>query len=216
MTEHNFDHMRRAMIANLLRTTGTNDPRVLAAFGEVPRERFVPQGRLPLAYADALVPLKPGRDMNNPLALGRLLTEAAVRPGERALVVGAATGYAAAIVSRLAGHVVAVEEDADLAAFAREALQGYPVTLVEGPLTAGHAEGAPYDLILIDGAVELVPDALIAQLVDGGRVAVAMLDEGVSRLSIGRKAGMGFGTAAFSDAAAAILPGFAKPKAFSF
>jgi protein-L-isoaspartate(D-aspartate) O-methyltransferase len=216
MTEHNYEHMRRAMIANLLRTTGTNDPRVLAAFGEVARERFVPRERLPLAYADALVPLKPGRDMNNPMALGRLLTEAATREGERALVVGAATGYAAAILSRLVGSVVAVEEDADLAAFAREALAGFPVTLVEGPLAQGHAAGGPYDLILIDGAVEFVPDALVAQLVDGGRVAAAVLEEGVSRLSIGRKAGEGFGTAAFSDAAAAILPGFARPKAFSF
>jgi protein-L-isoaspartate(D-aspartate) O-methyltransferase len=216
MTEHNYKHMRRAMIANLLRTTGTNDPRVLAAFGEVARERFLPHERLPLAYADALVPLKPGRDMNNPMALGRLLTEAATREGERALVVGAATGYAAAILSRLVGSVVAVEEDADLAGFARDALAGYPVTLVEGPLAQGHAAGGPYDLILIDGAVEFVPDALVAQLVDGGRVAAAVLEEGVSRLSIGRKAGEGFGTAAFSDAAAAILPGFTRPRAFSF
>ena len=85
MTEQNFEHMRRAMIASQLRTTGTNDPRVLAAMGEVPRERFVPRDRLPLAYADALVPLKPGRDLNPPMALGRLLTQAAPREGEKAL-----------------------------------------------------------------------------------------------------------------------------------
>ena len=216
MTEHNFDHMRRAMISNLLRTTGTNDPRVLAAFGEVARERFVPSGRIALAYADALVPLKPGRDMNNPMALGRLLTEAAPRQGERAMVVGAATGYAAAILSRLVGNVVAVEEDLELASFARQALSGYPVTLVEGPLAEGHAEAAPYDLILIDGAVEFIPDALIAQLVDGGRIAAAILDQGVSRLSVGRKAGEGFGAVAFTDAAAAVLPGFVRPRTFTF
>jgi protein-L-isoaspartate(D-aspartate) O-methyltransferase len=216
MTEHNFEHMRRAMIANLLRTTGTNDPRVLAAVGEVARERFVPQARIALAYADALVPLKPGRDLNNPLALGRLLTEAAPQEGERALVIGAATGYSAAVLSRLVGSVVAVEEDEELAAFARDALAAYPVTLVQGPLNEGHREGAPYDLILIDGAVEFVPDALIAQLKDGGRLAAAMLDNGVSRLSLGRKAGEGFGTAAFSDAAAAVLPGFVKRKTFNF
>ena len=216
MTEHNFDHMRRAMIANLLRTTGTNDARVLAAFGEVARERFVPRGRIALAYADALVPLKPGRDMNNPMALGRLLTEAAPQPGERALVVGAATGYAAAILSRLAGSVVALEEDDELAAFARDALADYPVKLAVGPLAEGHEEGAPYDLILVDGAVEFIPDSLIEQLVDGGRIAAAILDQGVSRLSIGRKAGKGFGSAAFTDAAAAVLPGFARPKTFNF
>ena len=216
MTEHNFEHMRRAMIANLLRTTGTNDPAVLAAVGEVPRERFVPEERIAMAYADALVPLTPGRDLNNPMALGRLLTEASPRKGERALVIGAATGYAAAVLSRLVGPVVAVEEDAELAAFARSALAGYPVTLVEGPLSEGHPAGGPYDLILVDGAIEIVPDALIAQLTDNGRMAVAMLDNGVSRLSLGRKAGEGFGTAAFTDAAAAMLPGFAKPKTFTF
>jgi protein-L-isoaspartate(D-aspartate) O-methyltransferase len=216
MTEHNFEHMRRAMIANLLRTTGTNDPRVLAAVGEVARERFVPRERIALAYADAVVPLKPGRELNNPLALGRLLTEAAPEDGERALVIGAATGYAAAVMSRLAGTVVAVEEDPELAAFAREALADYPVTLVEGPLGEGHAAGGPYDVILIDGAVEFVPAALIAQLKDNGRIAVAMLENGVTRLSLGRKAGDGFGTAAFSDAAATILPGFVKPKTFTF
>ena len=216
MTEHNFDHMRRAMIANLLRTTGTNDPRVLAAFGEVPRERFLPKNRIALAYADALVPLKPGRDLNNPLALGRLLTEAALREGERAMVIGAATGYSAALLSRLVGPVVAVEEDAELAAFARDALADYPVTVVEGPMQAGHAPGAPYDFILIDGAVEFVPDALVEQLVDGGRLAVPVLEGGMGRLSIGRKAGEGFGLAAYSDAAAAVLPGFQRPRAFSF
>jgi protein-L-isoaspartate(D-aspartate) O-methyltransferase len=216
MTEHNFDHMRRAMIANQLRTTGTNDPRVLAALGEIPRERFVPEERLAMTYTDAPVPLKPGRDLNNPMALGRMLTEASPQRGERALVVGAATGYAAALLSRLVGSVVALEEDAELVAFAREALADYPVTLIEGALTQGHQAGAPYDLILIDGAVEFVPDALIAQLVDGGRMAVAMLQQGVSRLSIGRKAGEGFGTAAFSDVAAAVLPGFSKPKGFNF
>jgi len=162
------------------------------------------------------VPLKPGRDLNNPMALGRMLTEASPQRGERALVVGAATGYAAALLSRLVGSVVALEEDAELVAFAREALADYPVTLVEGPMTQGHQAGAPYDLILIDGAVEFVPDALIDQLVDGGRMAVAMLQQGVSRLSIGRKAGEGFGTAAFSDVAAAVLPGFSKPKGFNF
>jgi protein-L-isoaspartate(D-aspartate) O-methyltransferase len=216
MTEHNFDHMRRAMIASQLRTTGTNDPAVLAAMGEVPRERFVPKERIALAYADALVPLTPGRDLNNPMALGRLLTEASPRKGERAMVIGAATGYAAAVLARMVGPVVAVEEDPELAAAARAALAGSEVTLVEGPLTQGHGAMAPYDLILIDGAVEYVPEALVRQLADGGRLASALLDEGVTRLAIGRKAGDGFGMAAFADAAAAVLPAFVRPRAFTF
>jgi protein-L-isoaspartate(D-aspartate) O-methyltransferase len=216
MTEHNFEHMRRSMIATQLRTTGTNDPRVLAAMGEVPRERFVPAERVSLAYADAIVPLKPGRDFNSPMALGRLLTEAAPRPGERALVVAAATGYAAAVLARLVGPVLALEEDEDLAALARENLAGSGARLVEGPLARGWAADSPYDLILIDGAVETVPEALIGQLADGGRLAAGLLENGVTRLAIGRRAGEGFGMAAFADAAAAILPGFAKPRAFTF
>jgi protein-L-isoaspartate(D-aspartate) O-methyltransferase len=216
MTEHNFDHMRRAMIASQLRTTGTNDPRVLAAMGEVPRERFLPPARASLAYADALVPLKPGRDFNSPMALGRLLTEAAARPGERVLVVAAATGYAAAVMARLAGPVTALEEDSELAAQARANLVGTGVDLVEGPLTEGCPDRAPYDLILIDGAVECVPYPLVSQLADGGRLATGLLENGVTRLAIGRRAGEGFGIAAFADAAAAILPGFARPSTFKF
>lgn len=216
MTEHNFEHMRRAMIASQLRTTGTNEPAVLAAMGEVARERFVPAGRIALAYADALVPLKPGRQLNNPMALGRLLTEAAPEKAARALVVAAATGYAAAVVAKLVASVVALEEDPELAAAAREALAGTGVTLVEGPLIAGHADGAPYDLILIDGAVEFVPQALIDQLKDGGKLATGIVEDGVTRLALGRKAGEGFGVAAFADAAAVILPGFVRPKKFTF
>ena len=216
MTEHNFDDMRAAMTACQLRTTGTNDPRVLAAMGEVPRERFVPEARLPLAYADALVPLGGGRELNSPMALGRLLTEAAPRRGERVLAVAVATGYAAAVLARLVGPLVAVEEDQALAAAARANLAGSGVELVEGPNKEGWRAGAPYDLILIDGAVESVPEALVGQLADGGRLAAGLVENGITRLAIGRRAGEGFGMAAFADAAAAILPGFARPRAFTF
>ena len=193
MTEHNFEHMRKAMIASQLRTTGVNDPAVLAAIGEVARERFVPAERVALAYADTVVPLKDGRDLNSPMALGRLLTELAPQQGERALVIGAATGYAAAVMARLTGSVVAVEEDAELAGAARQALAGTGVELVEAPLIAGAPQGAPYDVILIDGAVEFVPQAIVEQLKDGGRLAASILAEGVTRLAIGRWAGEGFG-----------------------
>jgi protein-L-isoaspartate(D-aspartate) O-methyltransferase len=216
MTEHNFEHMRRAMVASQLRTTGTNDPAVLAAMGEVPRERFVPPRRTAVAYADALVPLGGGRQLNSPMALGRLLTEAAPEEAARALVIGAATGYAAAVIAKLVPSVVAVEEDPELAATARAALAGTGVTLIEGPLVAGHAAGAPYDLILIDGAVEQVPQALIDQLKDEGKLATGIVENGVTRLALGRKAGEGFGLAAFADAAAAVLPQFDRPKAFTF
>ena len=216
MTEHAFDHMRRAMVASQLRTTGVNDPRVVAAMGEVPRERFVPEDRVAMAYADALVPLGNGRELNSPLALGRTLTEAHLRGDEHALVIGAATGYAAAVLARLVRSVVAVEEEPELVRFARSALAGSGVELVEGPLPRGCPERAPYDFILIDGAVEQVPQAIVDQIADGGEIALALLDEGVSRLSVGRVVAGAFGTTAFSDAAAAVLPGFCKPRGFSF
>ena len=216
MTEHNFEHMRRAMVANSLRTTGINDPRVLAAIGAVPRERFVPPERVPIAYADTSVPLGNGRELNSPLSFGRMLSEVNPQEDERALLVGAATGYPAAVLARLVKSVVAVEEDGDLVDFACNALRGTHVTLVQGPLADGYADGGPYDLILIDGAVEFVPDALVQQLVDGGRMALALLDRGVTSIAIGRRVGDAFGVAPITDTATAVLPGFTKPRAFSF
>lgn len=216
MTEHSFDQMRRAMVASQLRTTGVNDPRVVAAMGEVPRERYLPADRRALAYADALVPLDHGRELNTPMALGRMLTEAHLRGHERALVIGAATGYSAAVLDRLVGSVVAVEEVPELAEFARAALSGTKVKMVEASLPQGYPDGAPYDFILIDGAVEYVPQPIVDQIADGGEIALALLDDGVSRLSVGRVVSGAFGTTAFSDAAAAVLPGFEKPRGFSF
>ena len=216
MTEHNFEQMRRAMVSNSLRTTGVSDARVLAAMGAVPRERFVPPEKVPVAYADNPVALTRDRELNSPLALGRMLTEAAPREEDRALVVGAATGYAAAVLERLVASVVALEEDPDLVAVAHTRLADTGVQLVHAPLAGGYPAGAPYDLILIDGAVEYIPDALIAQLKDGGRLAVALLDQGISRIAIGRRAGEGFGLAPVTDRASAILPGFLKPRVFTF
>lgn len=216
MSEPLYVDMRKAMVANQLRTTGVNDPEVLAAFGAVPREWFVPAERRALAYSDAMVPLGGGRKLNSPMALGRLLTEADPRPADHVLLVGAATGYAAALLARLAGSVVALEEDAALVAQARESLAGTTVSVVEGPLTEGHAAAAPYDLIVIDGAIEYVPQPLVQQLAPTGRLVTALLDQGVSRISIGRRGGEGFGVASVADVASTILPGFAKPRAFSF
>jgi len=216
MTELSFEPMRRAMVASQLRTTGVNDPRVVHAMGEVARERFVPAERGAIAYADTTVPLANGRGLNPPMALGRLLTEAGLEGHERALVVGAGTGYAAAVLAKLVGTVTALEEDKALLAQAGEALAGTGVTLVEGPLAEGWAAGGPYDYILIDGAVEYLPEAIVAQAADNGRIALAQLDRGVTRLAIGRVVGGAFGLTTFADAAVAILPGFERPRSFTF
>jgi protein-L-isoaspartate(D-aspartate) O-methyltransferase len=214
VTEQNFEQMRRAMVVSQLRTTGVSDARVVAAMGAVPRERFVPAGKAKLAYADMALPIGGGRALNPPMVTGRLLTEAQVVPGDHALVVGAATGYTAALLERLGATVVALEEDADLLAIGRQAVPG--AIWVNGALAAGSAEGAPYSLILLDGAVEEIPQALIDQLAEGGRLVGALIEDGVARLVSGTRVGRGFGTRAFADADTAHLPGFARPAAFSF
>lgn len=216
MTEQNFEAMRQAMVASQLRTTGVSDVRVVAAMGAVPRERFVPADRAGVAYVDATVPLGGGRDLNTPMALGRMLSEAAPRATDKALLIGAATGYAAAVLNRLVTSVVAVEEDAALLAAAKTALKDSGVKLITGALAVGHKAGAPYDLIIIDGAIEHVPEALVAQLAENGRLVCAILDRGVARISIGRRGGSGFGMVAVADMASASLPGFANTPIFTF
>jgi protein-L-isoaspartate(D-aspartate) O-methyltransferase len=213
VTEQNYEQMRQAMVASQLRTTAVNDPRVVAAMGKVPRERFVPEGQAALAYLDKSLSLGGGRAMPSPMVTGRLLTEARVRETDRVLVIGAGSGYSAAVLAELAASVVALEEDAELAG---KAPLPANVTRVQGPLAKGWAKGAPYDLILFDGAVEHVPPAIIDQLADGGRIAAPVLDNGVTRLEIGRKAGGGFGMLSFADAEAPVLPGFTVAKGFTF
>ena len=182
-----------------------------------PREAYLPEERRSAAYIDRAVPLGGGRALNPPLATARLIVEAAPQPGERVLLIGAATGYAAALLARLGCDVIAVEEDAALAARARTLLGEYTNVRIEtGPLAKGHAKGAPYDLLFIDGAAEVLDDALIGQLRIDGRAVFARVDAGVTRLCIGTRTAGGFGARAFADVEAVPLPGFARPKAFTF
>lgn len=212
VTEQNFDQMRKAMVESQLRTTGVSDPRVIAAMAAVPRERYVPADRAPLSYADLATPLTATRALPAPMVLGRLLTEGRVSPADRALVVGAGSGYAAAVLAQLAAVVVALEEDAEIA---RGALPDN-VESVSGPLAQGWVAGAPYDFILFDGAVEEVPAAIVDQLAEGGRLAAPIVQNGVVKLAIGRKSGAGFGMTTFIEASAPRLPGFAQPERFTF
>jgi protein-L-isoaspartate(D-aspartate) O-methyltransferase len=153
-----------------------------------------------------------GRFLSAPAVLGQLLTQMKPERGQRALVVGAGTGYSAAVLAAMGLEVAAVESDAALAGAARD--QG--VEVIEGPLEKGLADTAPYDHILIDGAVEYIPDALIDQLADGGRLGTAITDRGITRLTIGRKAGEAFGALSVGDAGVPALPGFQRPRAFTF
>jgi protein-L-isoaspartate(D-aspartate) O-methyltransferase len=212
-----FDTMRHAMVASQLRTNAVNDPRVVAAMARVPREVFLPADVAELAYRDTAVPLAHGRAQNLPIATGKLLTAAELGVQDRVLLIGAAGGYTAAVLGELVAEVVAVEVDPVLAGTARAALAGYPtVTLIEGPLDGGHAAGAPYDLLFVDGAVEQLPDALIAQVRVGGRVVAGSADRGITRLAYGRRSEGGFALLPFADIDCVILPGFARPRSFTF
>lgn len=212
-----FAVMRHAMVASQLRTSGVNDPRVVEVMAQVPRERFVPAGQARFAYGDTGVPLPGGRRLNPPLATGRLLTAAQVEPTDRVLLVGAAGGYTAAVLAQLAASVTAVEADPTLAAETRAALAGVPnATVVEGSLEAGAPDHSPYDLLVIDGAVEAVPESLADQVVPGGRIVSGIVDRGVTRLASGRRTGGGFRLVDFLDIDCAVLPGFARPRSFSF
>lgn len=212
-----FEAMRHAMVASQLRTNAVSDARVVEAMARVPREAFVPAEVRAIAYRDTLLPLAGGRRHNSPLATGRLITEAQIGPRDHVLLVGAAGGYAAALLGELAGSVVALEEEPALVAHARGALAGHArVSLVEGPLAQGWAAAAPYDVLVIDGAVEHLPEALVAQLKPGGRAVAGIVDRGVTRLARGRRSEGGFGLVDFADIECARLPGFARPKVFQF
>ena len=207
-----FSLARRAMVDNQLRPQGVADRAVLAAMGRIERERFVPDKNRPLAYFDRPLPIGEGRSMMPPAALGRLLSEVAPMPGQRALVIGSGTGYSAAVLHEIGLDVVALEADQALASAARAA----GVDTVVGELAKGWPKAAPYDLILLDGAVEEIPAALGKQLAPDGLIAGAIDDRGVTRLFIGSCANGAIGWRSIADADVEPLPGFERPKAFIF
>jgi protein-L-isoaspartate(D-aspartate) O-methyltransferase len=200
------------MVESQLRPQGVTDPSVLAAMGSVEREKFVPEAARSLAYVDRAVPLGEGRFLTPPAVLGQLLTEMALEPGQRILVIGSGTGYSAAILAAMGLKVVAVESSPELAAAGGK----LGVKAKDGPLEAGDPNGDSFDHILIDGAVETIPDAIVAQLADGGRLGTALIDRGIPRLIVGRKAGGAFGYLSIGDAGVPALPGFSRPKEFAF
>lgn len=213
------EQMRHAMVASQLRTNAVSDQRILVAMNTLPREAFVPDAVRAMAYRDTALPVAGGRAINLPMVTGRLLTEAYLERSDRVLLIGAAGGYTAAILAQIVAEVVAVEEDAALAALAREALSGAGVAnvrLVEAPLAAGAADHGPYDVLIVDGAIQHVPDALVGQVKTGGRVVTGLIENGVIRLASGRKTDGGFGLAPFLDSDCVVLPGFATPQGFRF
>lgn len=209
---NNFSAARRAMVESQLRPQGVTDRAVLDAMAAVEREAFLPAASAALAYVDRSLPIGGGRFLLPPPALGELLTGLAPVAGERALVVGAGTGYSAAVLATIGLDVVALECSQELASQARTA----GLTVVEGPLELGHPAKAPYDVILLDGAVEHIPQAIIDQMANGGRLGGVLNDRRVGRMIVGRKAGGAFGYLSIGDVGVATLPGFTRPPTFTF
>jgi protein-L-isoaspartate(D-aspartate) O-methyltransferase len=212
------------MVDGQLRTNKVTDPALIEAFLTVPRELFVPAALRGIAYVDDDISLGNGRSLIEPMVLARLLQLAAIGPRDKVLEVGCATGYATAILSRFSSSVTALESDARLAAIARALLaqQGAGAQVVEGELAEGWREGAPYDVILLNGAVGEIPPAIAAQLAEGGRlVGVVVADPGPAGRGMGEAVLMTRAEGVLSsrpvfDAAVDPLPGCAKTPSFVF
>jgi protein-L-isoaspartate(D-aspartate) O-methyltransferase len=218
-----FAAARRMMVDGQVRTADVTDLRLLAAMLDMPRERFFPEDRQSLTYldVDAVVSEtgQPVRRTLKPMVLGKLIQAAGVVETDRLLDIGCATGYSTALLSRLAASVVALEQDAGLARRATEALNALGISnakVVVGPLARGWPEEGPYDVIVVQGAVENLPQALIQQLANGGRLACVLGSGPAAKAMLYRMSDGEFSGRPVFDAAAPALPGFSKPLEFVF
>jgi protein-L-isoaspartate(D-aspartate) O-methyltransferase len=219
----NFETARANMVDNQIRTTDVTSHSVQAAFLAVPREAFVPENSKAISYIDTDVEIcpaaagKPARFLMQPSPLAKLLQLAAVTKDDVVLDVGCGTGYVSALFSKLAGSVVALEEDEALAAEATANLADYAnVFVVTGSLEAGSAKGAPYDLIFVNGAVEEVPASLFSQLREGGRLVTIKGYGGSARATVFVSERGAVSENVFFNASVKPLPAFAKAREFVF
>ena len=223
-----FAAARRMMVDGQVRTADVTDLRLLAAMLELPRERFFPDDKASLAYLDLDVtvsaPGQPVRRLLKPMVLAKLIQAAGIAGSDHVLDVGCASGYSTALLTHLAGSVVGLEEDTALARQATDAMSwagkswgGPPnVKIVTGPLAQGCVGEGPYDVILLQGSAEMIPPGLFDQLKNGGRL-VGVLGRGPQgKAMCYRRVEADFSGRPVFDAAAAALPGFAKPPEFVF
>lgn len=220
-----FAAARRMMVDGQVRTSDVTDLRIIAVMFELPREHFVPGANAGLAYLDLDVPVQEASGRNQarrlikPMVLAKMMQAAAIKDTDHVLDVACATGYSSALLGRLAQSVVALEEDPALAQAAEanfKSIGARNVTVVTGPLTAGCQAKGPYDVIFVNGATEVVPHDLCAQLKDGGRLLAVFGRAPNGRAMVYRSVAGDVSGWPIFDAAAPLLPGFAKPPAFVF
>jgi len=219
-----FAAARRQMVDSQIRTCDVTDPRLIAALLDVPRELFVPGNLAGVAYLDGEVPLTAAMDgrsprcLLRPMVLAKLIQAAEIGAGDHVLEIGCTTGYVSAVLARIAGSVVALDESPDLLRRARSNLAELGignVTVVQGPLKSGWAATAPYDAIILSGATEIVPADLARQLKDGGRIACVLGSAPGMAMVYRCMHGEISGRPVF-NAAAPVLPGFSATPEFVF
>jgi protein-L-isoaspartate(D-aspartate) O-methyltransferase len=218
-----FSTARLKMVDGQVRTSDVTDSRIIDAMMELPREAFVPENKRALAYLDLDLDVSEGgaakRFLIKPVVTGKLLQAAEIKPTDTVLVAGCATGYVAALASKLAGQVTAIESDPSLAAKAKEVLAQLGlgnVTVRAADAAEGDPAGAPYDVIFLNGATEIVPDRLYSQLREGGRLVGVFAMTQPPRATIVTRSHGDFGNRALFDATVPVLPGLQRLPAFVF
>ena len=214
---------RLNMVESQVLTSDVTDRRILRAMRQIPRERFVPAPMAALAYMDEAVPLTPPgpgrRWLLAPRVLAKLIQLAEVGEDDRALDVGCASGYSAAVLAGMGKSVVALDSNIKLAEEARTNLAALALdnaSVVVGELTTGWVDKAPYDAIVLQGAVPEVPESLFDQLKDGGRLVAVVIEDGLGRATLWRRLGRSVDAWTAFDAAAPDLSGFERAPVFVF
>jgi protein-L-isoaspartate(D-aspartate) O-methyltransferase len=214
-----FEAARRSMVDSQLRPNKVTDQALLDAMAVIPREQFVPAAFRAAAYVDEDVPLGNGRFLLEPMVLGRLIQAAAPTRSDSVLDVGSATGYGAAVLSRLAATVVGLEIDGPMADRANSELSALGIAnamILQGPLEQGVPRQAPYNVIVIEGLADEVPPMLLGQLADGGRLVGVVRDRGVGRAMLLTRNGEIISTRVLFDASVSMLPGLQCQPGFVF
>jgi protein-L-isoaspartate(D-aspartate) O-methyltransferase len=218
MSAADFKLARNLMVDGQLRPSKVTDRRILDAMRSIPREAFVPPHLAPMAYIDQDLPLGGGRVLLKPLVIARLLQLARPLAGETALIVGCGTGYGAAILAACGVHVTALEDNADLVAHATQVSgNATDISFVQGKLADGYAASAPYDLVVIEGAVPSIPDRIGQQVAASGRLVTIILAQGhAGYAALAEPSTGGLRAQAAFDANAPLLPGLQPEPGFSF